>query len=367
MNILYYKQRLLGRSFREDGGGGGSGDGGGDGGMSASLSAAGYNTSNFGGNIGTVGSSGGTGGGPIGSDAGAGYNPTGVGNIALSGTAATGGWSWSNALNGVRAGGLLGGFGAIAGGIAGGLSGYSPGTSNNPDPNAGNTTGGGMDGSSLGSSGLSSAITLAGSINSLFSQGSSVNSQVQTSGDPFAPYRSGLAAQYAGALAQGSTVDPTKMPGYSQWQSGVLNPAMEAQQGKSAAAGMSGSGAEKQALQGVAQQGYSGFMNDYMNRLATGSGASQNPLGAAQLGNQVSNANQQATMQGLGAIGQGIQGLSGYLGGQGVSGAWNSMTGGAGYGGGISSGTVSPDASNILGGYSSGGSPADFSAMDALI
>lgn len=124
----------------------------------------------------------------------------------------------------------------------------------------------------------------------------------QQAADPFSPYRSQLGQQYADALKMGGTTDPTKMPGYSQWMSGVLNPAMEATQGRLAAAGMAFSGTEKQDLMKVGQQGYYGFMTDYLNRLAQGSGAVNNPAQAAALGVSQQNAYDQAFMQGLGGM-----------------------------------------------------------------
>jgi hypothetical protein len=50
-------------------------------------------------------------------------------------------------------------------------------------------------------------------------------------------------------------------------------------------------------------------MTDYMNRLAQGSGAVNNPAPAASLGFQQQQANQQGAMQGLGGIMQGAQGV----------------------------------------------------------
>ena len=61
---------------------------------------------------------------------------------------------------------------------------------------------------------------------------------------------------------------------------------------------------------GVAQQGYSNFYNDYLNRLAQASGATQNPANAVELGlraNQQNMANQQYYM---GQLTQGLGNLS---------------------------------------------------------
>jgi hypothetical protein len=52
-------------------------------------------------------------------------------------------------------------------------------------------------------------------------------------------------------------------------------------------------------------------MTDYLNRLAQGSGATQNPAQAGGLGLNQNLANQQAFSQGLGGLGQSISGLFG--------------------------------------------------------
>jgi len=160
-----------------------------------------------------------------------------------------------------------------------------------------------------GGSNLGSILNIASGINSIFNQPSST--AAQTSGDPFAPYRAGLAAQYAGALQPGASTNIEAMPGYTQYNTGVMQPALQASQRAAAGAGQLYSGGEQQALQKTGQQGYYGFMTDYLNRLATGSGASANPLGGAKLGQDVSTANQQGVMQGVSAIGQGVRGLFG--------------------------------------------------------
>jgi hypothetical protein len=69
------------------------------------------------------------------------------------------------------------------------------------------------------------------------------------------------------------------------------------------------SGKEQQELQKVGQQGYYGFMTDYMNRLAQGSGAVNNPATAAGMGLAQAGQNQQGFMQGLGALGTSVSGL----------------------------------------------------------
>lgn len=143
---------------------------------------------------------------------------------------------------------------------------------------------------------------------------SATGAEAQIAADPFAPYRGNLAAMYSGALTSGSTLDPTKMPGYSQFESGVLNPAMEASKRSGAKSGILYSGNEQMALQGIGQQGYYGFMTDYLNRLATGSGAGYAPSEAARLGLAQAGQNQQGFMQGLGALSTGLSGLGGQFG-----------------------------------------------------
>jgi len=176
-----------------------------------------------------------------------------------------------------------------------------------------NNAGGGMN-----LSDFSSALNIASSVNSLTGggvssllggPGSVSGSEAQQMADPFAPYRSNLAQLYSGALQPGTTIDVTKMPGYSQYTSGVLDPAMEASKRSAGASGMLYSGRESAALQDIGQRGYYSFMTDYLNRLAQGSGATTNPAQAAGLGLSQNTANQQAFSQGLGGIGQGIASL----------------------------------------------------------
>jgi hypothetical protein len=66
------------------------------------------------------------------------------------------------------------------------------------------------------------------------------------------------------------------------------------------------SGNEQLALDKTSQQGYYGFMQDYMNRLATGSGAGYSPATGGQAGILAGQQQQQAQMQGVGGIVQGI-------------------------------------------------------------
>ncbi len=173
-------------------------------------------------------------------------------------------------------------------------------------------------GGNMNLSDFSSALNIASSVNSLTGggvsnllggPGSISGTEAQQMADPFAPYRSNLAQMYSGALQPGTGIDVTKMPGYSQYTTGVLNPAMEASKRSAAASGLLYSGRESAALQDIGQRGYYGFMTDYLNRLAQGSGAVSNPAQAGGLGITQNAANQQAFSQGLGGLGQGIAGL----------------------------------------------------------
>jgi len=219
---------------------------------------------------------------------------------------------------GSTVGGVLGGFFGPVGSIVGRLAGsLFSGTSSDISGNQTQFNMGG-DMATTGSGGgwgqdISSALNIAGGINALTSGGGGGSS---TPGDPFSQYRAGLAAQYAGALQPGGATNIEAMPGFTQFQTGVMQPAMQASQRSAAGAGQLYSGGESAALQKIGQQGYSGFMNDYLNRLSTGSGASANPLGGADLAARLQAQQQQAVMQGIGAFGQGISGISNLFGGK---------------------------------------------------
>lgn len=129
--------------------------------------------------------------------------------------------------------------------------------------------------------------------------------------NPMAPYQAQLAQMYAGYLQPGQSATPQALPGYTQYQTGVVNPALQTSQRTAAGTGMLYSGNEAQALQGVAQQGYSAFMNNYLSQLSGGAGVGFNPAAAAQLGVAQQAAQQQAISQGLGQLGTGISGLFG--------------------------------------------------------
>jgi len=157
---------------------------------------------------------------------------------------------------------------------------------------------------------LASVVGIAGGIKALTSSSSSAGAQAQKAADPFSGYRGQLGEMYAGALQPGANPNIETMPGYTQFNTGVLQPAMQASQRAAAATGNLYSGAEQLQLQKVGQQGYYGFMTDYMNRLAQGSGAVNNPAQAAALGLNAQNQSDQAFMQGMGGIAQGLRGFA---------------------------------------------------------
>ena len=200
-------------------------------------------------------------------------------------------------------------------------------------------------GGNMNLSDFSSALNIASSVNSLTGggvsgllggPGSISGSEAQQMADPFAPYRANLGQMYSGALQPGTGIDITKMPGYDQYTTGVLNPAMEASKRSAAASGLMYSGRESAALGDIAGRGYYGFMTDYLNRLAQGSGATQNPATAGGLGITQNAANQQAFSQGLGGLGQGIAGLYGNSGGSYSGPVTNALQGNAStYGSGL--------------------------------
>lgn len=162
--------------------------------------------------------------------------------------------------------------------------------------------------------GLGSVLGIAGGINSLtgggitsalgFGQSSPSGAEAQRMADPFMDYRGQLGAMYSGALQPGANANIQDMPGYSQFNTGVMQPAMQASQRAAAASGQLYSGGEQQALQKIGQQGYYGFMTDYLNRLAQGSGAAQNPAQAAGMGLNQGQYNQANQMAGFGALQQ---------------------------------------------------------------
>ena len=141
--------------------------------------------------------------------------------------------------------------------------------------------------------------------------GGGTGSGTTAAADPFSPYRAKLAEMYSTSLTDRNKTDITQMPGFTQFQTGVLDPALEASKRSSAASGMLRSGNEQLALQNTAQKGYYGFMTDYLNRLAQGSGATNNPATAVGLGVNQGNLNDSSFMQGLGATATALKGIYG--------------------------------------------------------
>ena len=170
-----------------------------------------------------------------------------------------------------------------------------------------------------------SVVGIAAGVKALTSSPGQAQSQAQQAVDPFASYRANLGSMYSGMLQPGAQQDITKMPGYSQFKSGVMDPSLEASKRSAAASGMMRSGNEQIALQNTAQQGYYGFMTDYMNRLATGSGAGYAPAQGGIAGLNAQQQTQQAQMQGVGGILQGAGALYNASG----SGGTSSSSGGA--------------------------------------
>jgi len=162
---------------------------------------------------------------------------------------------------------------------------------------------------SLTGGGITDALGLGGGTQTVGGGSTSTAAGAQAAADPFAQYRSNLGSLYAGALTSGSGVDPTKLPGYSAYKTGVMDPALETSKRSAAASGQLYSGGESIALEKTAGQGYYGFMTDYLNRLAQGSGATQNPATAAALGVQQGNISSAGVMQGIGGIAQGLSGF----------------------------------------------------------
>lgn len=266
------------------------------------------------GDMAATGAGGGVTAGGIGGAAGA----AGAASAVAAANAASGG--------GAAALGDMVGTGAGGGTTAGGIGGTAGANAAQAAVNAASGTSGlssilsNVGGNKMDLSSFSSILNIASGINSLTGGGISsllgvgpgstpTGAQAQQMADPFSPYRNTLAGWYAGSLTPGAQTDITQMPGYSQYKSGVLDPAMDAAKRSAAASGQLYSGNEAMALQKVGQQGYYGFMTDYLNRLAQGSGATQSPATAAGMGLNQTAANQAAFSQGIGGIGQGIAGL----------------------------------------------------------
>ena len=149
-----------------------------------------------------------------------------------------------------------------------------------------------------------------GGVNKLFGgQGQQSGGSATATANPMAPYQAQLAQMYQGYLQPGASSNIQAMPGFSQYKTGVLDPAMEASQAKAASTGQLYSGAESAQLQQIGQQGYSGFMQNYLSNLYTG--ATGGAYAGQQAGNTVNTANQQGFQQGLGSLATGLQGYAG--------------------------------------------------------
>jgi len=172
-------------------------------------------------------------------------------------------------------------------------------------------------------SNIGSIVGLASSLGKVFGGGGSGGggsggggvSGTQSSADPYAAYRPAAAAEYARALTPGAAANIESMPGYTQYNTGVMQPALEASQRAAASKGQLYSGGEMQALQKTGQAGYTDFMNNYLNRLATASGAGASPYNAASLATQQQNLQDQSQAQAIGALPQQLQNLSKMFGG----------------------------------------------------
>ena len=183
---------------------------------------------------------------------------------------------------------------------------------------------------------IASIVGIASGINSIFGGGGGGggggNQAVTEAADPLAPFRANLASMYSSYLQPGANVDVTSMPGYSVYKTGIMDPALEASKRSAAASGQLYSGGEQIGLQNVAQRGYYGFMTDYLNRLAQGSGATIAPAGAVGLGLNAAQSGYQALGQGIGGLGNLFGGSgSSYRGGSNMA---NVFTGPANYSGG---------------------------------
>ena len=318
MNILDYKRKARGYTFR--GGYDGEGTDIGAGFGPDAGPASGAETGLTGGTPGLGMGLGGTGGGA---------NPPGIGGNMASPIGTAGQWGaqtnpnagfsfTANAgtLGKAALGGIMSGPLGFLGGLLGGVS-YSAPTYNTGaaitgySPGSDTTNGGTFSGGPGGGSDLAGALLVAGGITAgsgaTAGTGAGTGTGAANPADPFAPYRADLAKQYAGALTPGASSNIQAMPGYSQYNTGIMQPAMMAAQRVAATGGNLYSGGEKARLQTLGQQGYYNFMNDYMNRLAQGSGAVNNPATAVGLSQEaardaqrIQDANQKATMSNLG-------------------------------------------------------------------
>lgn len=319
MNILDYKRKARGYTFRED-----TGDSLGDMGQGIGTSTGEAVSTGYSGNAATDAALAGLnyGGNTISSGMAGEISPSqpSLGGAGLYGYDASGKSNFQGAWDSAKASqysstlgmapGMFGLIGRGIGYVAGGLSGYQP-ADNMYSEKSSSNTGGTFSGGPGGGSDLAGALLLAGGITAgsgaTAGTGAGTGAGAANPADPFAPYRADLAKQYAGALTPGASSNIQAMPGYSQYNTGVMQPAMMAAQRAAATGGNLYGGGEKARLQTLGQQGYYNFMNDYMNRLAQGSGAVNNPATAVGLSQEaardaqrIQDANQKATMSNLG-------------------------------------------------------------------
>jgi len=316
MNILDYKRKARGYTFRED-----TNDSLGDVGQGVGTNTGEAVSTGYSGNAATDAALAGYsyGGNSISSGMTGEISPSqpSLGGAGLYGYDASGksnfqgGWDsakagqYSNTLG--MAPGMFGLIGRGIGYVAGGLSGYQPADNMYSDKSSSDTTSG-FSGGPGGGSDLAGALLVAGGITAGSGTTAGTGAGAASNpADPFAPYRADLAKQYASALTPGASSNIQAMPGYSQYNTGVMQPAMMAAQRAAATGGNLYGGGEKARLQALGQQGYYNFMNDYMNRLERASGATNNPATAVQLSQEaardaqrIQDANQKATMSNLG-------------------------------------------------------------------
>lgn len=183
---------------------------------------------------------------------------------------------------------------------------------------------------------VGSIVGTATGLNSLFggsSSGATPQQATTQAADPFAAYRGNLANMYSGFLTSGTPTNVSAMPGFAAYNTGVLQPALSGAKASAAASGQLYSGAESAALNKLNQQGYYGFMTDYLNRLAQGSGATQSPATAVGLGLGASQQQYLNQLSGLGMTASGLSNLGASLGSAGTSGSMMSNLYGAVSGG----------------------------------
>ena len=121
--------------------------------------------------------------------------------------------------------------------------------------------------------------------------------------DPFSDYRGDIAKMYSNYLKPGNATNLYSLPGYTQFQTGIMDPSMDATKRSMASSGQFNSGAEQIALQDVASRGYSNFLNNYMGQLSVASGAAQNPATAGAYANESQQRGSNGIWNAIGAIG----------------------------------------------------------------